>query len=158
MSQNLISLNLTDADYAEVDNALTALETKLAGLIDLDASERRTLSKMGEKSEAFCRQTLVVMQQNPGLIPSSVNLPEALRDLTQLDALRMRLTRMRQLIGRAEDSEMALGSDIMATSLEGYAMLKVLGKGSGLESLRRDMATRFARRSAPAAQTPVAAL
>ena len=40
----------------------------------------------------------------------------------------------------------------MNASLEGYALLKVLGKRSGLESLRRDMAARFSR-SAPATKT-----
>ena len=35
MAQNLISLNLSDADYAEIDTALSTLETKLAGLITL---------------------------------------------------------------------------------------------------------------------------
>lgn len=154
MSQNLISLSLTEADYAEVDSALATLETKLTGLISLDVAERRAISKMGEKSEAFCRRTLITMSENPELIPASVDLPEALRDMAQLDALRPRITRLRKLLGRADDSEMALGSDVMATSLEGYALLKVLGKGSGLDALRRDMASRFSRK-APAAKTPV---
>jgi hypothetical protein len=154
MSQNLISLNLSDADYAEVDAALTTLETKLAGLIDLPTDVRRGLSKMGDKSEAFCRQTLVVLAQNPQVVPPGLDLPEAQRDLAALDALRSRTTRLRQLLGRAEDSEMALGSDVMSASLDGYAMLKVLGKGSGLDALRKNMATRFAR-SAPADKTPV---
>ena len=60
---------------------------------------------------------------------------------------------MRTLIGRAEDSEMALGSDAMVTALEGYALLKVLGKGSGLDALRRDMSVRFTRK-ARATQSP----
>lgn len=94
------------------------------------------------------------MSENPELIPSGVDLAEALRDMAQLDALRPRLTRLRKLTGRADDSEMALGSDMMATSLEGYALLKVLGKGSDLDALRRDMASRFSRK-APAAKSPV---
>ena len=69
MSQNLISLTLTDADYAKVDDALTIIENTFSVLIDLDAQERRALRKMGDKSEAFCRQTLVVLQQNPQVIP-----------------------------------------------------------------------------------------
>ena len=157
MSQNLISLTLTEADYAEIDSALSTLEAKLSSLIALDTTERRSLSKMGEKSEAFCRRTLVTMSETPELIPSSVGLAEALRDMAQLDALRPRVTRLRKLAGLAEDSEMALGSDMMTTSLEGYALLKVLGKGSALDALRRDMATRFARK-APAAKSPVDAL
>ncbi len=42
---------------------------------------------------------------------------------------------------------MALGSDVMTTALEGYALLKVLGKGSGLDALRQGIAARFS--SAP---------
>jgi hypothetical protein len=109
--------------------------------------ERRSLSKMGEKSETFCRRTLVTMNEHPKLIPAEVDVAEAQRDLAQLDALRPHIARLRTLIGRAEDSEMALGSDAMVTALEGYALLKVLGKGSGLDALRRDMSVRFTRKA-----------
>jgi len=51
---------------------------------------------------------------------------------------------------------MALGSDAMVTALEGDALLKVLGKGSGLEALRRDMSVRF-NRKARADQSPAPA-
>ena len=146
MSQNLITLNLSAADQAEIDAALTTLEQRLSGLIDLEANERRGLPKMGDKSEAFCRQTLRVMAQNPTLVPASVLLPEAQQDLQQLDVLRERTARLRRLLGRCEDTELALGSDVMSTALEGYALLKVLGKGSGLEGLRQDIGARFARR------------
>jgi hypothetical protein len=154
MSQNLITLALTAADYDEIDTAIAMLEAKLAGLISLDTTERRSLSKMGGKSEAFCRGTLVAMQENPDQIPNGVGLAQALGDMAQLDALRPRATRLRKLMGRVDDSEMALGSDMMVASLEGYALLKVLGKGSGLDALRRDMAARFSRK-APSA-TPSA--
>lgn len=147
MPQNIISLSLTDADHADVASALSTLETKLAGLISLSTSERRRLSKMGEKSETFCRRALVTMNENPTLIPAEVDVADAMRDMAQLDALRPHITRLRKLLGRAEDSEMALGSDAMVTALEGYAMLKVLGKGSGLDALRRDMAGRFSRKA-----------
>jgi hypothetical protein len=59
---------------------------------------------------------------------------------------------LNKMLGRAEDTETALGSDVMNASLEGYALLKVVGKGSGLESLRRDMSARFSR-SAPGSKT-----
>ena len=39
MSQNLISLTLTEADYAEIDSALATLDAKLSGLISLDTDE-----------------------------------------------------------------------------------------------------------------------
>ncbi len=145
MAQNLISLNLNAQDYAEIDAALTVLETKLAGLIDLPTELRRSLTKMGDKSEAFGRQSITLLAQNPNLVPASLDVAEAQRDLVDLDALRIRTSRIRQLLGRAEDTEMALGSDIMSVALEGYALLKVLGKGSGLDALVQGIGTRFSK-------------
>lgn len=151
MSQNLIQLTLTAEDYAAIDDALAALETRLSSLIDLSADDRRSLVRMGEKSEAFCRQTLLAMDENRNFIPASVGLDDAQADLEQLDALRRRTLRLQRLTGRCEDTTTALGSDVMSTSLEGYSLLKMLGKGSGLAPLRETIASRFSRRSRVAA-------
>ena len=64
MSQNIVSLVLTDEQINAAMDALTALEGALAGLISLDAEERRRLTKMGQKSEVFCRQAISVLVQN----------------------------------------------------------------------------------------------
>ncbi len=152
MSQNIISISFDDTALNTIDQALEALEGQLTGLIDLSVEQRRALPKMGDKSEAFCRQTLNVLQQNPQLVPPSLDLAEAQRDLLALDALRSRSSRLRQLMGCVEDTELALGSDVMSVSLDGYALLKVLGKGSGLEALRKEMGARFAKKPSGEAQ------
>lgn len=51
------------------------------------------------------------------------------------------------------DSEMALGSDLMVASLEGYAHLKVAGRGDGLEGMREALGSRFERRRKTAQTT-----
>ena len=145
MGQNLASLNLTDADYAEIDTLLGQLEAKLGGLISLGVEQRKSVNKMGDKSEAFCRQTLRVMAQNLQLVPPSLGLEDAQKDLASLDALRVRTARLQQLLGKAQDTEMALGSDVMTAALEGYALLKVMGKGSGLDGLRQAIGARFSK-------------
>lgn len=142
MPQNLVSLNLPQADLADIDAALTTLETRLAGLIELSIEDRRTINKMGAKSEAFCRQTMVVLAQNPQVLPPGFDLAEAQADLANIDVLRIRTNRLRQLLAKAEDTEMALGSDVLTAALEGYALLKVVGKGAGLEALRQSMSVR----------------
>lgn len=149
MSQNLISLNLNDAAWAEIDAALAVIKGHFTPFISLSPQERRELSKMGDKSEAFCRQTLMVLAQNPQVIPPSLDLAEAQGDLANLDKLRPRLHRLRDLLGKGEDTDMALGSDVMSASLDGYALLKITGKGAGLETLRQAMSTRFNRGSKP---------
>src|SRR5688572_15523496 len=60
MTQNLITLDVTDADWTDIDAALLVLETKLgAKLLDLTVEQRSELTKMGDKSEAFARQALI---------------------------------------------------------------------------------------------------
>ncbi len=148
MSQNLISLTLSDDKLAAADQAMSALEEALAGLIALDVDVRRGLMRMGPKSEQFCRQTLGLLAQNRQVVPSSIGLDEALMDLETLDRLRPRLLRLRKLLERADDSDVALGSDVMSLALEGYALLRVAGRSQGLEALRRELSGRFSKTSA----------
>lgn len=147
MSQNIVSLRFQVEQLSAVDAALTSLEEHLAILIAMPASERRKLTKMGDKSEAFCRQAIEVLSANPNVLPRNFDLAELQQDLLALDQLRPRLVRLAQLLERATDTETALGSDIMSSALEGYAMLKVAGKAEGVEGLRRTLSARFSRAS-----------
>ena len=157
MTQNLVTLNLTDAQIAAVNAALTELETQLAGLISLSASAKRSVKKMGQKSEAFCRQTLRVMAENPQIVPPNVPLADAQADLAALDALRPFMVRLSRLTNRASDTETALGSDVMDLALRGYSLLKLTGRSEGLEPLRQQLSGRFAKtaRYAPPSPAPV---
>jgi hypothetical protein len=143
--QNLVSLNRTHDDLSTLDSALRSIETILARGVALTPQQRRDLYKMGDKSEAFCRQALMLLTNNPQVVPPSLSVTEALADLQALDALRPRLDKLRQLTERAEDTELALGSDVMGVALEGYALLKVAGKGEALKSARRELSARFAK-------------
>ncbi|MBL8434497.1 MAG: hypothetical protein JNL99_06130 [Zoogloea sp.] len=146
MSQDLVSLQFAPADLDAVDSALAVLEAKLEALVTLTAAERRKAIKMGDKSEVFCRQTELVLRQNPGIVPSNFDLAGLQEDLTALDALRPRLQRLRALTDRADDTELALGSDILSASLDGYALAKVGGKGTALDTLKEAMQTRLSRK------------
>lgn len=145
MSQNLISFQPSPADLTAVDAALKTLEEKLAGLIDLSVEQRSTLMKMGDKSEAFCRKAVEVLGNNPGVLPANFSLAELRRDLAGFDTLRPRLVRIEKLYEKMRDSQLALGSDLMTGSLEGYAFLKVAGKGEGLDTARQALSARFSR-------------
>lgn len=43
------------------------------------------------------------------------------------------------------ESQLGLGSDLMTASLEGYAFLKVAGKGEGLDTARQALSARSSR-------------
>jgi len=146
MAQNLVSMNLTNDQLTTVDTALEMLENSLLGMVSLSPVQRRSVPRMGDKSEAFCRQTLSLLGQNLQVVSPSLGLPEAEADLAALDALRPRLQRLSRLSKRGADTEMALGSDVMATALQGYALLKVSGGNQSLESLRASLGSRFAKK------------
>lgn len=150
MRQNLLSLELAAADIARLDEVIATLEGIFAPFISLSADQVRGLTKMGDKSELFCRQTVLVLEQNPEILPPSFDLGEVQRDLAALDLLRPRLLRLLELVAKGKDTEIALGSDILSAALEGYALVKLFGKSEGLETLRAAMALRRpSRRKAP---------
>ena len=148
MTQDLIALDISDADWTAIDAALTTLEDKLgAKLLDLTVEQRSRLTKMGDKSEAFCRQALVTGRQNAAKLPTdtAADLTAEEADLAALDKLRPRLARLTALTEKADDSEVATGSDIMVFSLTLYGILKAIGAGGGLDALTAQMGARFAR-------------
>lgn len=157
MSQNLIDLNLSPETLSALNDAIVTLENHLGGLIALDPKKRQNLTKMGNKSEAFCRQAVVVFSENTEVLPRNFDLQGFQRDLATIDALRPAMVRLNRLAERLQDTDMALGSDLMTNALEGYAVLKVAGKGKGLDNMRQALSARFARRRAgEVAEVPIA--
>jgi hypothetical protein len=154
MSQNLINLTVDGDAQSRIAAALDLLEAELGALVALTPAERRELVKMGEKSESFVRQSVVVLSDNPGVLPRNFDVDGFRGDLTAVDALRPLASRLTRLHERLDDTLMALGSDLMVNALEGYAALKISGKSAGLDTLRQGLATRFANgRRAAAAPT-----
>ncbi|BDU18057.1 hypothetical protein [Lysobacter auxotrophicus] len=63
--------------------------------------------------------------------------------------------KLTRLLEQLRNAETALGSDVMVTAREGYAVLKAVGKGDGLEALKKLLAKRFASGPRePAAKVP----
>jgi len=149
MTQNIINLALTEAQLQAVDAAIGELETQLVDLIALTKPQKQSLLKMGDKSEAFCRQAMRVLEQNPQLAPPNLAAANPLQDLKTMDQLRPRLVRLSRLSERAADTDLALGSDVMDASLKVYGLLKLTGRSEGLNTMRRELGSRFARSAKP---------
>ena len=148
MTQNRIAMMFEADRLARIDGSLTALEADLDLLIALTIEERSDLVKMGNKSRAFCTSALAVAEQHAGLMPRAFDYNAFRQDHTALEALRPRAARLAHLMQRVSDTELALGSDLMAASLEVYGVIKVAGKDKGVDEARRELSARFARRRA----------
>lgn len=137
------NIRFTEEKLLAVDQALEQLESAFADLVALNVPARRRLHKMGQKSEAFCRQAMMLMDQNRQVVPPSLELDEALADLRTLDELRPRTKRVQRLVERMVDSDTALGAEVAQAARKSYALLKLTGKNQGLEALRGQLAARF---------------
>jgi hypothetical protein len=135
MDHDAVSLAFAAEDLDAVDAALATLEARLSALISLRPDMQREWARMGAKSEAFCRQTLAALAAQPQRVPSEFDLERVQADLAAADALHPRLLRLRRLTERAEDSEMALGCDVMVAALQGHALLAAAGCGEERMSL-----------------------
>lgn len=62
-----------------------------------------------------------------------------------LERLRPLLDRLERLAERGQDTETALGSELIDVALEGYGVLRVAGRNQGLNSLRKALSSRFSR-------------
>ena len=146
MSQNLVSLDLTD-DLPKFDAALDAIEGLMDVFVSLTPEQMRKLTKIGEKSETFCRQTVAILDQNRQALPPGFDLDELKRDLAAYDALRPRLLRLQALTAKCADTRVALGSDIQAASYDGYGLLKMFGKADNVAPLQETMRANVRRKS-----------
>ena len=145
MGQNLVAMHFTAEQWVEVDAAIAHVQQLLQPLmVSLTPSAKKTMVKMGDGSEAFCRKALEVMEENAALIPRGFDMAEMRQDLATHDALYARVLKLTQLLEQARNAEMALGSDVMVAALEGYAVLKAVGKGDGVEALKKLLSKRLA--------------
>lgn len=150
MSQNVVSLALSAEQLDQANRGLGMLEQSLVDLLSLSVEQRQELRKMGPKSETFARKAHDVVVQNPDIMPRSFDIEEFSADLRALDQLRPLFLRITALARRAEDTEMALGSDIYMAALDGYRFAKAAGKGAALDELSEQAAVRFGRKGRPA--------
>lgn len=143
--KNRISMSFTPDVVQRIGVSISALEVDLSALIALSQDERRDMFRMGPKSHAFCTTALNVAEQHPGIMPRDFDLTAFRQDQDALDVLRPLATRLDQLYQRMADTQLALGSDLMAAALEVYGQVKGSAKDKGLDEARRALGERFER-------------
>ena len=74
MSQNLVSITITQEQQTTSLALVKQVSETLAGTVTLDPDERRALTLMGAGSDRFVRIVLLALQQNPDIVPRNLDV------------------------------------------------------------------------------------
>lgn len=146
MNPNRISATLAQSDRDEIMAAIATIRKKLPFLMDLSAEERKTLTKMGDKSQSFVTMALEIATQNQDYLPRSFEVEEMRKDVELYEQLRPIVVALAQLQQLVEVTSTIVGSEAMTAALTVYNSAKTHGQGSGLEVILKEMGQRFARK------------
>ena len=153
--ENLVSATLTAADLQAVSDAIVTIRSKLPFLIDLSPQDKRRLFKMGDVSRAFVEKALIAAQANPQVLPPAFDVAEYARDWALWAQLGPIVTQVVQLGELVDDTQTALGADLMNAALTAYGHLSQASVG-GLEEVKADLGQRFGRRNSATPAAPAA--
>jgi hypothetical protein len=112
MNQNRISLDISEADVMAIKDAIRVLEEKLRPLlIGLEAEDKKSLSKMKDKSAPFVEKALQYMKSKPEFLPPFVDLPEAEKDYKAFAVLNDFERPLTQILRNLDDTSTLCGSE-----------------------------------------------
>lgn len=145
MSTNRISATLSPEGHQAVIDAIATIRKEMPFLVDLSLEERKTLTKMGDRSRGFVDQAYILAMQNPDFLPRSFDLEEMKRDVELFRALHPLMMALNQLHELMEDTYMAAGSEAYSAALAVYSYAKADRTGLALDSAVKELSRRFAR-------------
>jgi len=146
---NVISTAITAADKQAAIDLIHSIKPLLANVMQyhLAPKQRREVAKMGDKTLAFVDKSLELMDQNPELIATFLNVSEARKDYELARSLYDILLALKPIVRALEDAMILAGSEAYEASLIYYAIIKSAAKGKepGIQALYDELHKRFPR-------------
>ena len=142
---SIVNATLDPHALAAVKAALATAAQNLPFLVDLTPEQRRTLPKMGARTQPFVAKALAVARANPQMLPVSFDLAKFERSYALWQALAPLATQLVQFNERFGDTLTALGSDLCSDALTTYGYMKTGGEAAALDNVRAEMGQRFVR-------------
>ncbi|MBL0745016.1 hypothetical protein [Chryseolinea lacunae] len=155
--ENLISISLTDAQWAEAEAAMQTLKKLFDGqLVTLSVKQRKSFAKMGDGSLPFTEKAVDYARRNPEFLPPFVKVEEFEADFKAARMLNALYQSMSQLADQIDDSMLLAGSEAYAAARSYYASVKTAAKARtmGAKTVEADLAARFVRIAKPEDPAP----
>jgi len=128
-TNNLISFELSAADAAALDAALTTIEGILnPKVIALTPEENQLYGKMGNETENYAKMVFDDTNTNPNLVPPHVDKVEWTKDVEARAAIAPRLSRINDLAAKLDQTNRLIGFDIFNAVSSTYTYTKYMAK------------------------------
>ena len=137
--------DITADKVATARAQLAQAQAALPALISLDPDTRKGLVHLGPRSVQFAMQTLRVLEQNPQIVPPSLDVAGGVADRTAYELLQPLREEVHRFLTLLDDTIDAIGSDLMVLTTDGYAHLKLSGNAHGLEGLTKELSARWVK-------------
>ena len=144
--QNLISIEITEENLMEINNAINVLKTLLLPVLKaLKPEERLELAKMGDKTIAFVNKSHDHANINPELVPPHLDMVEFRKDVKAVNDLTPIQAALQQLADMINDTILMAGSDAFKGALLFYEMVKSANKTNEPKAgtIYEDLSPRF---------------
>lgn len=145
----MISADLTDESLTQVYQKVGELEGVFSFSINLSTSERKALSKMGDKTIAFVDKCLEYADKHQDLVPSYLDITELKKDFDLSKKLFKVLKRLEPLTEKVSDTYIAAGSEAFSAARNFYDSIKAAAKAGvpGTDVIAAELKKRFVRSS-----------
>ena len=146
-TENVISIEIPEADIQAVKDALNTIQTTLAPYVmALTPEQRKTIPKMSDGTEPFVGKVMDYATSNPQFAPPYMDVPEMKKDFDAVSALLPFLRTADQLVSNLNDTTMMAGSEAYVAALSYYNSVKMASKTNipGAKAIYDDLSKRFA--------------
>ncbi|MDB5272230.1 MAG: hypothetical protein JWO58_597 [Chitinophagaceae bacterium] len=158
MSYQNLSVALSDDQKNTFINQIIALKSMMPFLIHLSPEERKSLRKVAEKRQGYVHDVVVAVKANSTAIPQAIDTVEFFKDAQLFLDLSEIMAQIVPLYEALSDTFMAAGNEAITVSDQCYGFLKQAARGnSHLTNTVQELSKHFAKKSKPAAETPVTA-
>ncbi|MBW8523553.1 hypothetical protein K0U91_12310 [Chryseobacterium chendengshani] len=124
---NLISINFSDSELANLDQAIQSIESILGGkTINLTPDQRQQYGRIAEQNKLFVNKAKDYMEQYTQHVPGFLDKAEFDRDYSARQQVETRLQRLSSITEQLSDTKVLLDHDNYHNAITFYRNIKFL--------------------------------
>ncbi|HLP48712.1 MAG TPA: hypothetical protein VK469_22410 [Candidatus Kapabacteria bacterium] len=156
MSNNVLSMEVTQEQVDNVDNLLVELNASLGALVELTIAARRSLVKMGRKNVDFVNRSYRNALINPAYLTGKVSLTELKKDMDLAEWMRKVEKKLAMIFSKVKDTAiLAEAEAYQATRLYYNAVKAAARTGDEVaEKISRELSIQYRRAKLPTDEVP----